>query len=338
MIASARLTLDAIAAFVLLLGVVSTLFLALLALRRLDLAREARARLAIEEHLRPLALAVLDEELAPSTIDLPPKEAALFAEMLARYGRSVRGSASERLRAWFQQSGAVAAARGRLSSRRSWERAAAAFALGDMVSSESVPDLLAALEDDDATVRAAAARSLGRLETVDAVEPLLEAQAAGRLPRLVAGQALLGIGPPALPRLVPLIGAPDAAERAAAVELVGLIGGAVDEAPVVAALRDTSADVRASAALALGRLGAEEAAAALRGLLEDRIPFVRAAAAEALGAVGDELAAPRLRQLAIEDAFEPARAAARALALIRPADVAGGGSPHLDEAADLLAL
>ena len=96
--------------------------------------------------------------------------------------------------------------------------------------------------------------------------------------------------------------------------------------------------MRAQAALALGRLGSEEAAARLRDLLDDRIPFVRAAAAEALGAVGDERAAPRLRELAVDDVFEPARAAAHALARVRPELVAAGGSPYLDEAADLLAL
>src|SRR5439155_9235059 len=167
--------------------------------------------------------------------------------------------------------------------RRAWERAAAAYELGDMAAPEASTDLLRALEDEDTAVRAAAARSLGRLGIVAAVEPLLAAQARGALPRPVAGQALLAIGPDALPQLLPLVDAPDAHERAAAIELVGLIGGAVDARPVVAALHDASADVRARAALALARLGAEEAVARLRGLLDGRLPFVRAAAGEPLG-------------------------------------------------------
>ena len=76
----------------------------------------------------------------------------------------------------------------------------------------------------------------------------------------------------------------------------------------------------------------------MRELLDDRIPFVRAAAAAALGEIGDEGASGRLRALAIEDSFDPARAAAQALARLDPDAVRGGGSPYLDEAADMLAL
>jgi len=331
-------TIDALAAAAALLLIASLVFLLVLVLRRLDLAREARSRLTLEERLRPLALQLLDEDAELPPRELAADEAAVFAELLGRYGRNVRGSAAARLETWFSSSGAVDVTIERLHSPKDWQRAAAAYALGDMASARVVPDLLSALGYRDAAVRAAAARSLGRLGATDAVEMLLEAQADGRLPRLVTGQALLAIGTPALPRLLPLVAATDERERAAAVELVGLIGGAVDARPLVEALRDPSAVVRAQAALALGRLAAEEAAARLRDLLDDRIPFVRAAAAEALGAVGDEVAAPRLRELAVADLFEPARAAAHALARIRPQLVSAGGSAYLDEAADLLAL
>jgi HEAT repeat protein len=199
-------------------------------------------------------------------------------------------------------------------------------------------DLVAALDDPDARVRAAAARGLGRLAVTDAVEPLLAAGADGRIPRLVAGQALLDIGPSALPQLLELARSGDDRERASAVELVGLIGGAVDAEPLVDALHDPAATVRASAARALGRLGADEAAARLRERLDDRIPFVRAAAADALGEIGDDEAAEQLHALARGDEFDAARAAAGALARIDPARVRRGGSEHLDEAADLLAL
>ncbi|MFL5929085.1 MAG: HEAT repeat domain-containing protein [Gaiellaceae bacterium] len=332
------LTIDALAVAAALLLIASTVFLLVLVLRRLGLAREARNRLTLEERLRPLALELLDEDAELAPRELAADEAEVFAELLGRYGRNVRGSVAARLEAWFSSSGAFDVTIERLRSPKDWQRAAAAYALGDMASARAAPDLLAALGDEDPVVRAAAARSLGRLAATEAVEPLLEAQAEGRLPHLVAGQALLAIGPSALPRLLPLVTVDDERERAAAVELVGLIGGAVDARPLVAALRDASAAVRAQAALALGRLGSEEAAARLRDLLDDRIPFVRAAAAEALGAVGDERAAPRLRELAVDDVFEPARAAAHALARVRPELVAAGGSPYLDEAADLLAL
>jgi HEAT repeat protein len=320
------------------LFIASTLFLIVLVLRRLALARELQRRRQIEERLRPLALDLLDEDELMPPLALAPDDAVVFVELLGRYGRRVRGGAAERLGAWLQSSGALGQTLGQLHSRRAWRRATAAYSLGDMASAEAVPALLAALADADEGVRSAAARSLGRLGAVAAVEPLLEAQANRRVSRIVVGQALLSIGTPAVPKLLELASATDDHERAGAVELVGLIGDAVDATPLLEALRDTSAEVRAQAAQALGRLGDDEAATALRASLDDRIAFVRAAAAEALGEIGDRDAAPALRAIAIADTFEPARAAARALARIDAALVRAGGSPHLDEAADLAAL
>jgi HEAT repeat protein len=77
----------------------------------------------------------------------------------------------------------------------------------------------------------------------------------------------------------------------------------------------------------------------LRETLSDRIPDVRAAAAIALGDIGDRDAISPLWMQASEDRFEPARAAARAIAAIDPVVVAemaerDGAGAHLAEAAD----
>jgi len=166
----------------------------LLVVRRLALARELRRRLQIEERLRPLALDLLDEDELMPPLALAPEEAVVFVELLGRYGRRVRGDAAERVGAWLQGSGALGLTMGQLRSRRAWRRATAAYALGDMASSEAVPALLAVLDDADEDVRSATARSLGRLGAVEAVEPLLAAQANRRVSRIVVGQALLSIG------------------------------------------------------------------------------------------------------------------------------------------------
>jgi HEAT repeat protein len=189
----------------------------------------------------------------------------------------------------------------------------------------------------------AATRSLGRLGAVEAIEPLIEADLAGRIPRDVAGLALLDLGPAAVPHLLEMMQNDDSRVRTAAVELVGLLGDAADARAVLDRLRDPAAAVRAAGADALGRLGAAEAQDALVRALEDRVPAVRAAAARALGRTRGRHAVEALLPVARTDEFEPARAAAETLAridqqlVLRTASQPDAG-PHLREAADLVAL
>ena len=313
------------------------------ALRRLHFARAERSRLAAETLLRPVALALVEGE----PVDLAPlgeREAQTLAGLLARYARWLSGDALGHIAAFFEETGGVARELAALEDRRAWRRATAAHVLGDMAARAAVPALLDSLEDPAREVRAAAARSLGRLGAARAAEPLVLALAERRIPRAVAGQALLTVGPPALPGLTALVGHPSAEARAFAVELVGLVGDASHAALLVERLRDTSAEVRAKACRALGRVGADEAAAELRTALRDRIPFVRTTAATALGLIGDRDAVPALLAEARDETFfEAAQAAARALARIDPATVVAaaadpGAGPHLREAADLLAV
>ena len=298
------------------LAIATAAFVLVLAVRRVVLARRARRTEEAEERLRPLALALLDGEVQGSR--LSKRDALVLAAVLARYARRLTGEPRARIAVFCEERGLVDRSLRLLRSRRAWRRGAAAFALGDMASARAVPALIAALEDRDAGVRSAAARSLGALHAVDAVEPLVEALATGVVPRAVAGGALLAIGPDAVERLFELAESDDSQIRAAAIELAGLIGHAADARALVPRLRDGSADVRAAAARALARLGALEATEGVRALLGDRIPFVRAAAARALGEIGDRSSAPRLIEQATSDRFEPAHAAARALAMLEP--------------------
>jgi HEAT repeat protein len=317
------------------LAAAGTLSVCVLAGRRVVVARAERAREQAERRLRPLALALLDGD----DVDLghlSAVEAELFAALLRRYGRNLRGDDTARIATFFEEGGWVERQLANLSRRSAWRRATAAFTLGDMGSARAVPALTAALHDASLEVRAAAARSLGVLGATDAVEPLVYALAERRIPRSVAGQALLVIGPAALPALRELETAPEAEARAFAVELVGLLGTPADGVRLVERLRDSSAEVRAKAARSLGRLGAREGTSALRAALDDRIPFVRVAAASALGVIGDVDALPALLLMARSDAFDPARAAAHTAARLAPGVAAAEESPHMQEAVDLL--
>ena len=250
--------------------------------------------------------------------------------MLARYARQVSGTALIHIGRFFEDQGHIAREVARLDSRRAWRRASAVHSLGGMASKSAIPALMEALSDSDRDVAAAAARSLGHLRALDAVEPLVYALVDGRLPRAVSAQALLTIGAEAVPRLRDLLADAPVEVAAFAVDLIGLLGEASDSPQLVALLRDTSAEVRAHAARALGRLAAEDASDELRRALEDRIPFVRVNAAHALGDIRDAFAAPALARQARWDEFDPAEAAARALARVSPeAPPRGGGRARL---------
>ena len=336
------MTFGAVAWSVAALTLAGTLFVCLLAVRRFALARDERRLRAAEARLQPLALALASGE-RETVATLGDEDAEVIAGLLARYARQVSGSARTDIAAFFEGRGLVEREIGRLRDRRTWRRAHAAYVLGDMSSELAQAPLLAALDDPMREVRAAAARSLGRLECVRAVEPLVDALVSGRVPRAVAGQALLAIGPASRERLRGLVSRREAEVRAVAIELLGLLGDASDAPLVAAHLRDSAAEVRAKATRALGRLGAEEAAGDLRTALGDRVPFVRATAAIALGMIADRNAGPALLAQARDDQFEPAQAAARALGRVDPAllwDSARrlGQGPHVAEAADVTAV
>jgi HEAT repeat protein len=323
---------------VLVLGVANILMLVLLVLRRVRLARRGRRWAATEERLKPMVLAFLGGEVAPPV--LSPHEQDVLADMLGAYGRVLRGPSAERIAAYFERNGVVQRELEALAGDRSvWRRAAAAHRLGDIHAESAVPGLIAALDDPSRDVRTAAVRSLGRLAPPDAVDPLLAVFVDGRAPSALIGWALLQIGVPALPRLRVAMAGPDAANRAAAVLMVGLLGAASDADALADRLRDTSAEVRAEAARALGRLGVMRHQPELVLALDDRVPDVRAAAATALGRLQARVLEP-LIAVAQDDRFEVARAAAYAAAAIdlEATAAVAGHSPHLLEAVDVARL
>jgi len=321
----------------------SLVFIVVLTARRSYTGSRIRRRDRLTTELRPLAIAFVEGGADEAVPEYRGLEAEVFAELLGGYARLLRGEGRERIAAYFERRGGVDEQLRRLESRRAWKRATAAFMLGDMCSHRAVGELMPALGDRARPVRMAAARSLGRLEAVESIEPLIESGVSGRLPEDVTGLALFDIGPAAVPRLLELSASDEPAIRARALELVGLIGEARDAKQIVDRLSDPAAAVRAAAADALGRLGAGEARDALVRALDDRVPAVRAAAARALGQAGGRRAAEALLPVARGDSFEPARAAADALARIDPALVVAAAAepdagPHLREAADVVSL
>lgn len=317
------------------LAVANVLFLVVLVVRRMLVSRRKRRHDEIRRRVQPYALRLVEGQRPPT---LAAEAQVVLAQVLARYARLVRGEARSNIGAYFAGSDAYARQIAALRSRRDWRRAAAAFTLGDMAVQAAVPHLLEALEDSNGSVRAAAARSLGSLAAEEAVEPVVGQLAGRRLPQLVAANALLAIGPPAVERLRELLRHPDPAARATAVELLGLVGGVADAQALSTAVLDPEPAVREPAARALGRVGARGSVEVLRTALHDTHDAVREAAARSLGEIGDRAALPDLLAVAETGSFEPARAAAAAAAAIDRDAAAHGHGEHLREVSELAAL
>ena len=330
-----------LAAWIVFVGI-SVILLILLVIRRVVLDRRARRYAEAVRRVRPIAILLVEGESSERSV-LSSADQAVLADVVGRYSRQLTGAADARVAAYFRGSSALAQAQRELTSRRAWRRAAAAYRLGDMCCPEAAPGLLTALDEKKRPVRAAAARSLGRLRVADAARPLCEALVSGQVPNGVAGQALVALGPAAVPELRAITQHPSYRLRATAMTLLGLVGDSTDSPVAVRGLGDPSADVRAAAAKSLARIGGPAAEPALCSALDDRIPFVRAGAALAVGALRSREALPRLLEMARTDAFRPARAAAQAVARISPQELTAAAArpdagPHLHQAADLSAL
>ena len=298
------------------LAAAGVLTLAVLTARRTLIAHVERRRAEAESRLRPLAIAIVEGESLQAEIG--GSDARAMAAILSRYARSLRGEARERIAAFFEQRGFVSHELRRLHDRRAWRRASAAFALGDMGSPRAAGPLIEALYDGERDVRTAAVRSLGRLETAEAAPLLVEALACGSVPRAVAGQALISIGPRAAADVRPLLDDDNEAVRRAAAEVLGLIGAAAEAPALAVAARDPAAAVRAAALRALGLIGGRHESDAVTAGLQDEVSFVRTSAAHAAAGLGDRRISSLLVEQAQADAYDPALAAARALIALDP--------------------
>jgi phycocyanobilin lyase alpha subunit len=185
----------------------------------------------------------------------------------------------------------------------------AARALGKLGNSSVVPDLLAALEDDDDGLREAAARALGELRAPDAVEPICA--------RLASGPAGAG---------APQNNSPKLQEPCEAlIEALGAIGAA--DPWVVGVIEPFSSHdrplIRSAAARALLQLTAEGRwGEVLLELLEHPQLQVRRAALMDLGAVGWRPALEPIRATLAENSLK--------LIALRGLVEQGSGDPGLE--------
>jgi HEAT repeat protein len=165
------------------------------------------------------------------------------------------------------------------------KKGAAIKALGFIGDRRAVPALIPFLKDK--SNREGAVTSLGLLRDPRAVEPILSTLlATEKRYRNAAILALGRIGAPALAALVRELGSPQVLMREAAAEaLIGSNTPTVN-GPLMAALKDSDAQVRASAARALGWGGNVAAVPSLVAALPDKSWPVVDSSVGALGAIG----------------------------------------------------
>jgi HEAT repeat protein len=191
------------------------------------------------------------------------------------------------------------------------DRAWAAYQLMEIKAAESVEALGAALRDESAKVREAAADALATIGK-PAVGQMI---AATTLPdpevRMTAirGLALAGDSS-AVPTLIQLLKDESLEVRRAAIRALVKVGdkGAIE--PLIEKLGDEDKDIITHAKMALFHMGSESVEA-LAAALKHKDLKVRLNAIEVLGLIGDARAVPALRELAATRPQEPDGAEAK---------------------------
>jgi len=169
-------------------------------------------------------------------------------------------------------------------------RAVAARSLTNYHDESAIPYLETALHEENKGVRANAARTLGFLGSKGSVAPLLRAltdEVSEVRAEAAAALGQLGSATPIDPLLNALLDE-DASVRQRAAIALGTIGSTDAVEHLVKALQDEDYKMRACAAMALGQIGEECAFEPLLEMLEDREALVREHVIESLGRIGRE--------------------------------------------------
>jgi HEAT repeat protein len=284
----------------------------------------ARRMERLAEQFTPLVIRLvnedeIDEEAMRGLVGLTARQWTAARPVATRMLDNLRGPARARLVDLFEQRGVTTQAIRDTRRHLPGRRARAAEILGQLKHTPAVPELRRLLQDRDRDVRQVAARALGRIGDPAAALPLLETLGGDRpVPKHIVAQAVLRLGPPAVPALAAAVDHTDTEVREVAIETLGMAGGYQAASGIVEALRyDVVTDVRVRAARALGKLGLPSSIPALLDATKTGEPAVRAEAVQALADLGADVV-PRMRELLGDPAYSVARAAARALLTLGP--------------------
>jgi cellulose synthase operon protein C len=205
----------------------------------------------------------------------------------------------------FDWSGRVELDAQDLKSDDEKKRLAAIGNLAQYDAALTAPHLLAALRDEERSVRLEAARVLGRGGVADVVLPMIEwlADPVSDV-RAVAAEVLGDVGgEDATAALIRTLGDDDANVRMRAVVSLGKVGQRGNPAvvvPLISRLEDDKSDIRRKTVEQLELLKDKRAVIPLVSVFGDMNPDVRKAAIRAVGQLGDTAAVSALLRLASE--------------------------------------
>jgi len=305
-------------------SILVVLLVVLVGQRLIRAAAEGRRRRLLERY-RPMIAEALSSDTI-SALDragaIPRRHRAIAAGLVLNTLRIVKGAQNQRARALAEQLDLTAGWQADLNARVWWRRSEAALALGLLRDKTSTVLLTPLLDDEHEQVRAAVIDALGQIGDAAAIQPLLARLGDPTLherARLV--QSLRGFGELATKALVEH-GRSHPDDRAVAATVLSYIGGANAKDALLEWSTAPDGETRAAVWAAMATVGIDERTFyhAIKALSAEE-PAVRAAAARALARSGRSDAVPLLAGR-LDDAWEVAATAARALARLGPDGIA----------------
>jgi HEAT repeat protein len=173
--------------------------------------------------------------------------------------------------------------RGILGDRDAKGRVEAAWILGIIEDRDSIPVLVAALEDGEYSVRSAAMTALEQINDIDSLLIALKSKYA--LLRISAAASLIGSADPRI--LEPMIAALEDTDLSVRAEAKMCLSMAKETGPLQAALRSGSPAIRRDVAQILGQIKDPDAIEPLAAALQDPDREIRGACVMALAEIDD---------------------------------------------------
>lgn len=243
--------------------------------------------------------------------------------VLEELSGTISGETRHRITYLFEQFGFVRRQIAHLSDRRWWVRGEAARRLGIMRSRQAVPALVRLLHDKEKDVRLSASDSLLDIAGVKGAlsQVLQNLTTITQWMGVQLSKRIIAAGPAAISPLLAGLESPSVSVRRFAIRMLGELRAPEVIGPLSTHFGSMERETQILALHTLGRCGDEKVLDLLLQNTESQDVSIRIAAVMALGYLGAPSTVPRLKQILLEDRLPVGRAAADALACMKPTGI-----------------